>query len=234
MSRILSPLQSLQPLRRIALLAVLVALPLLQGCVPIVVAGAATGVTASLDRRSYGVQLEDSEIEVKGTSEIKSKFGARASSSVTSFNRWVLLTGRVDSEETRTGIEQAIRGIPNVRNVVNDLVVVTPPVNSSMQKYSNDTAITTLVKGRLIDSKDVAANNIKVVTESNVVYLMGLVTQKEADTAIEVARNTRAVSKVVHAFEIITPEQAKQLDPPPPKPDASGTDGSRRDGGGTM
>lgn len=228
MSRILSPLQ------RFGLLAGLCVLPLLQGCFPVVVAGAATGVTASLDRRSYGVQLEDSEIEVKGASEIKSKYGARASASVTSFNRWVLLTGRVDSDEARSGIEQAIRGIPNVRNVVNDLVVVAPPVNSSMQKYGNDTAITTLVKGRLIDSKDVSANNIKVVTESNVVYLMGLVTQKEADSAVEIARNTRAVSKVVHAFEVITPEQAKRLDPPPPKPDPSGTDGGRKDGGGTM
>ena len=48
-----------------------------------------------------------------------------------------------------------------------------------------------------------AANHVKVVTEAGVVYLMGLVSQKEANAAVEIARTTGGEQKVVRVFEII-------------------------------
>ena len=47
------------------------------------------------------------------------------------------------------------------------------------------------------------ATKIKVVTEAGVVYLMGLVSQAEAEAATNIARTTSGVTKVVTLFEYI-------------------------------
>jgi len=47
------------------------------------------------------------------------------------------------------------------------------------------------------------ANLVKIVTENSVVYLMGLVTKEEAEAAVDIARNTSGVTKVVKVFEYI-------------------------------
>jgi hypothetical protein len=43
--------------------------------------------------------------------------------------------------------------------------------------------------------------HVKVVTEAGVVYLMGVVTEREADDAVDIARTTSGVRKVVKIFE---------------------------------
>jgi rfaE bifunctional protein nucleotidyltransferase chain/domain len=52
---------------------------------------------------------------------------------------------------------------------------------------------------------------VKVVTEAGVVFLLGIVTQAEADAAVEIARTTGGVLKVVRVFEIISPEKAAAM-----------------------
>jgi osmotically-inducible protein OsmY len=118
---------------------------------------------------------------------------------VTSFNRSVLLTGEVPDEARRAEIEKLVRGIANVRNVTNDLRVGAP---SSIGARANDSLITTKVKGRLLDSAKVNPLHVKVVTEAGVVYLMGIVTEQEASEAVEIARTTGSVIKVVRIFEL--------------------------------
>ena len=57
---------------------------------------------------------------------------------------------------------------------------------------------------RFIDSGgNFSANQVKVVTEGSVLYLLGLVNHKEADAAVEIARTTGGVQKVVRVFEYI-------------------------------
>ena len=53
----------------------------------------------------------------------------------------------------------------------------------------------------MIDANKFPANHVKVVTENGVVYLLGIVTRKEADDAVEIARTTSGVQKVVKVFE---------------------------------
>jgi osmotically-inducible protein OsmY len=53
--------------------------------------------------------------------------------------------------------------------------------------------------------------HVKVVTERATVYLMGLVTKREADDATQIARTTSGVKRVVRVFEYIEP-------PPPAQP----------------
>ena len=131
----------------------------------------------------------------------------------TSYNSKVLLTGEVPDEKTKEDIERMVRGISGVQDVWNELQIGPP---STFQNRSNDAYITSKVKGRFVDGGKFRANLVKVVTEAGTVHLLGMVTRPEADSAIEIARTTAGVKKVVNVMEIITPEKAKSLDVPPP------------------
>ena len=188
-------------LRSLALLALLGLLPLLQGCFGMAVVGAGAVALSSDDRRTLGAQTEDQEIELRGDSRISDRLGDKAHINVTSYNRNVLLTGEAIDTATRAQAESIVREIPNVRGVVNAIQISGV---SSYTSRANDSYLTSKVKARFIDNGgSFSANHVKVVTEDGVVYLMGLVTHKEADAAVEIARTTGGVQKVVRVFEYI-------------------------------
>ena len=200
-----------------ALLAAVVA-PALTGCVAAVVGGATAGTLAVLDRRTFGIQTEDETIEWKVRGAIAKKFGDTVHVNQTSYNRKVLLTGEAPNEEVKAELTRYAAAQTNVGEVWNE-VVVGPTTPFSAR--SNDAYITSKVKARFVDGNRFRANLVKVVTEARTVFLLGLVTQAEADAAIEIARTTADVKKVVNLLEIVTPARAKELDLPPP--DASKT-----------
>ena len=195
-----------------ALLAALIA-PTLSGCVAAVATGATAGALAVMDRRTFGTQTEDEGIEWKILGNLMNKYGEKVHVNQTSYNRKVLLTGEVPDEKTKEEIERMVRGISGVQDVWNELQIGPP---STFQNRSNDAYITSKVKGRFVDGGKFRANLVKVVTEAGTVHLLGMVTRAEADSAIEIARTTAGVKKVVNVMEIITPEKAKSLDVPPP------------------
>jgi len=200
-----------QSLRRTVLTLALVAgvVPALQGCFPLVATGVGTGALMVSDRRSSGAYVEDEAIEWKAAAQIKEKLGDHVHVNVISYNRNVLLTGEAPDAGMRDQLPRLISVVPNVRGVTNDVQVAG---HSSLTSRSNDTLITSKVKARMIDSASVQANQIKVVTEASTVYLMGMVTQQEADAATQVARTTDGVKKVVRVFEYINDAEARRLD----------------------
>ena len=192
-----------------ALLLGATVLPALQGCFPAVAAGVGTGVMATLDRRSRGTQTEDESIEWKAGSRIGDKLRDRGHFNFTSYDRKVLISGEVASAEIKAEAENIVAGIPNVRGVYNELVV---GPSSSLTDRSNDSFITSKVKSRSVDNGKFNPLHVKVVTEAGTVFLLGMLTQAEADAAIQVARTTSGVKKVVPLFEILTPSKARELD----------------------
>lgn len=178
---------------------------LLQGCVELAVVGAGAALATVEDRRTTGSQLEDRGIELRAGNRIDDRHGERVHVNVTSFNRYVLLTGEVPDEATRADAEVLARGVPNVLGVTNDLQVAG---KSSTTSRSNDTLITSKVKTRIVDSNKINAFHVKVVTEAAVVYLLGVVTEQEAADAVEIARTTSGVRKVVKIFEYCKPADA--------------------------
>jgi osmotically-inducible protein OsmY len=186
---------------RLALLlfGILIAAAPMQGCVPIVLgAGGAAAYSSLEDRRSTGTQIDDESIEVRASNRISDRFGSNAHVNVTSYNRIALLTGEVPDERSREEAEKIVRAVPQVREVTNDLQVA--GISSYMAR-TNDSYLTTKVRGRLLDTKRASPVHIKVVSESGVVYLMGVVTEAEADEVVDIARNTGGVRKVVKIFE---------------------------------
>ena len=173
----------------------------LHGCAAVVVGGAAVGTSAALDRRTTGVYVGDQEIELHALNRLSNAYPQKANNiSATSFNRQVLLTGQVQDDATRSGAVKLMKEIPDVRTVFDELSVGQV---SSFSTKASDTTITSNVKTRMLGDDRVPGSKIKVVTEAGVVYLMGLVTQTEAQAATAVASSSTGVAKVVTLFEII-------------------------------
>ncbi|MEZ0316596.1 MAG: BON domain-containing protein [Methylophilaceae bacterium] len=173
----------------------------LAGCFPVVAGGMVAGGAMAADRRSSGTYIDDQSIELKVGKNIVDNIGsANIHVNVTSYNRSVLLTGEVIDAAAKAKAETVAKSIENVKNVTNELVI---DENSKLTERNNDTYITTKVKSRMIKENKFPANYVKVVTEISTVYLMGLVTHKEADDAVEIARGTDGVQKVVKVFEYI-------------------------------
>lgn len=199
-------------LRRPALLlAGLAAATLLSACAPLLVGGAVVGTSMVVtDRRTSGTQLEDQSIELKAKTRVREAVGERGHVNITSYNRTVLLTGEVAADVDKVAVEQAVAKVEGVRTVVNELAVMG---SSSLASRSNDAVLTSKVKASYIDAKDVFANAIKVTTERGTVYLMGRVTEREANRASDIARGVAGVQKVVKVFEVITEAELADLQP---------------------
>jgi osmotically-inducible protein OsmY len=185
-------------------------MPTLAGCFGAAAVGAGAGALSYSDRRTTEIQVTDEGIELRAGNRISEKHGSNAHVNVTSYNRTVLLTGEVPDTAAKAGIEKIVSEVPNVRAISNELQIAGA---SSLTARSNDTYITSKVKARFIDANTFAANHVKVVTEAGVVYLMGMVTQKEANAAVEVARTTGGVQKVVRVFEVISDAAASRPAP---------------------
>ena len=198
--------------------AVLVLATCMTACAPFLVAGVAGSALVATDRRTSGTQLEDETIELRASAKVRDTFGEKVHVNVTSYNRQVLLTGEVPSEQERQAVSAIVEKVENVKSVANELSAMP---NASLGSRSNDLVVTGKIKATLVDSRDLFANAFKVVTERNTVYLMGRVTQREADSATALIRNVGGVNKVVRMFEIISEEELRrQLPAPAEKADA--------------
>jgi len=172
----------------------------LAACVPVAVGGAAAGGAMVVDRRTSGIYIEDQGIELKAEKNIIEQIGGNIHANVTSYNLNVLITGEAIDETTKAKAEAIVKNIENVKSVTNELVIAG---SSSLGSRSNDTYITSKVKTNMVTENRFQANYVKVVTENSVVYLMGIVTHKEADDAADIARSVDGVEKVVKVFEYL-------------------------------
>ena len=184
----------------------------LGGCAPIIIGGAVVGSLMATDRRTAGTQVEDEGIELRGASGVRENLGERVHVNIASYNRQVLLTGEVPTAQDRQLVEQIVAKVENVRAIVNEIGILG---NSTLTQRSSDALVTGRIKAGMVDANDLFANAFKVVTERGTTYLMGRVTQREADRATEIARAIPGVQKVVRVLEIIGEEQLKDLLPKP-------------------
>jgi osmotically-inducible protein OsmY len=185
----------------------------LSGCFPLLVGGAVTTVMVASDRRTPGTVVEDNGIQLKASNRISDSLGERGHVNVTAYNRQVLLTGEVPSEQDKQLVEKIAANVENVQSVLNELAIMG---NSTFGQRSSDTLVTSRVKANLVDAKDLYANAFKVTTERGTVYLMGRVTKREADRATEVVTATSGVQKLVRILEFISEDELVRMMQQPP------------------
>jgi len=177
-----------------------IALGQLQGCVGGIVAAGGAGTAVAVDRRTAGTIVDDEAIELKISKAINEDrdLGEKAHINITSYNNIVLLSGETPTAAMRNHAVDIARHVEKVRKVYNEIAVAQP---TTMQSRSEDTWITAKVKTKLLQTKEVSAANVKVVTENRTVYLMGLVNRAEGKAAVEAARFVDGVARVVALFE---------------------------------
>ena len=182
------------------LFLLLLAIPVLGGCVAAAVTATAAGAAVVVDKRTTGTMIEDQSIEFKSMTAISNdkELSDNTHINVTSYNNVALVTGEAPTEEMRQRAIEIIRSIPKVSQVYDEISIAAP---SSLMSRSSDSLLTSKVKTRLLASEEVSGLNIKVVTDKGAVYLMGLITREQGDKATDIARRTGGVQKVVKLFQ---------------------------------
>ena len=144
---------------------------------------------------------DDDMLESRLRSQIRqdSMLDDEVNISVTSFNGIVLLTGEVNTDEQRMRAGEIVQGDGSTRKLVNELQLAG---KINVVGRANDALLTGKIEARLLKTENTAPT-IKVVTEHGKVYLLGLVTQAEADAAVEAAQEVRGVTHIVKVFEYI-------------------------------
>lgn len=186
----------------------------LSACAPLVLGTAVGGAFVATDRRTSGIQLEDQTIEIKAGNRIKDAIGDLGHVNVNAYNRWVLLTGEVPTEADKAAAEKAARAVENVSNVYNELAV---SLNSSLASRSSDVLLAGKVKATLVDARDIISNAFSVVVERGDVFILGLVTEREANRAAELAASVKGVNRVVKVMQIISEDELARKLPRPPQ-----------------
>lgn len=174
---------------------------LLQACIPAaLLAGAAITGVVVYDSRNMPTIATDKNISTKayalleGNKELKNTSHVGAAS----FNRVVLLVGQTPNQDLKTTAENLVRSIEGVKRVYNEIVIAAP-IDANTR--SHDAWLTTEVKAKLLEQQGLTTTQLKVITEDSIVYLMGIVTHKQGQSAAETASKVNGVKKIVKVFE---------------------------------
>ena len=181
----------------------------LSACGVLAVGGVAAGASIMADRRTPGVQAIDNGIELEANAALAKKFGDNAHINVTSFNQKVLLTGEVKDADIKGEAGAYVKSMKNARSVFNELIV---GPNSTYTARANDSYLESKIKAQMIFTEKLPSNSMSIVAEGTSVYLMGILTQNEADLAKKIASNTNGVKDVYVYFDIISEEEKNRLE----------------------
>ena len=181
----------------------------LAACGILVVGGVAGSAAVMADRRSPGVQAIDVGMEYEAGNKLSQMFGDNAHINVTAFNQKVLLTGEVKDESMKAEAGKYVSSLKNARAVFNELVV---GPNSEYSARANDAYLASKIKTQMIFTNNLPSNSMNIIAEGTNVYLMGILTQSEAEEAKKIASNTSGVKEVYAYFDIISNEEKTRLE----------------------
>ncbi|MCU7938154.1 MAG: BON domain-containing protein [gamma proteobacterium symbiont of Bathyaustriella thionipta] len=182
---------------------------LLNGCTTAVIGGAVAGTSVALDNRTTGDYVEDQNIKSKFAYLYyqDDELSDQTHINVTSYNRQILITGEVLTEQQKQKLSDIASQIKNVRKYFNEVTIGKP---SSMSTRTNDSYLTSKIKTSVFTNmKELDGAQVKVVTESGSVFLMGLVTPSQGNQITEIARTTRGVKRVIKLFEYPVPQDKR-------------------------
>lgn len=185
---------TLSPLKKLAIL--LGATIFLQGCVAAVIGGGAVAAKVATDPRTTGTQIDDETLEFKVENAVEKDAQIKAEGRVNavSYNGRVLLIGQVPNSDVKDTATALAKGVEGVNEVYNELTV-SPKI--SFAQISKDSWLTTQVKSKMFVDGRVKATDVKVISENGEVFLLGNVTQSQANAAADIASKISGVKKVI-------------------------------------
>jgi osmotically-inducible protein OsmY len=181
----------------------------LTACAVVAIGGVTATAAIMADRRTPAVQAIDKGIELEAENALAKRFGDNAHINVTSFNQKVLLTGEVKDADIKGEAGAYVKAMKNARSVFNELVI---GPNSTLSARANDSYLESSIKTQMIFTDKLPSNSMAIVAEGGSVYLMGILTQNEADLAKKVASNASGVKDVYAYFDIISEQEKIRLE----------------------
>lgn len=191
---------TLSPLKKLAIL--LGATIFLQGCVAAVIGGGAVAAKVATDPRTTGTQIDDETLEFKVENAVEKDAQIKAEGRINavSYNGRVLLIGQVPNSDVKDTATALAKGVEGVNEVYNELTV-SPKI--SFAQISKDSWLTTQVKSKMFVDGRVKATDVKVISENGEVFLLGNVTQSQANAAADIASKISGVKKVIKVFKYL-------------------------------
>lgn len=173
---------------------------LLAGCAQTAKISKNTSLSAAGDRRTISTFIDDQAISMKAGIAIVKDSELRKNSHINllSYNNSLLMVGQAPSDELKSKAQELLEKIPEIDNIYNELAIKEP---IPLKRRAKDAWITTQLKTKLTTTKILGPNKVKVITENGIVYLMGILTQKEEAMATKIAENIKNVREVVKIFE---------------------------------
>jgi osmotically-inducible protein OsmY len=173
---------------------------LLQGCAGLIIGAGVGAASVAHDRRTLGTQVDDTttanriSIAMSNNTAIEEQTNI----SIQVFNGTALLVGQAP---TRALIQQAEKLVSSVKNIkkLHNQIRLGSPIPANL--VAHDVWLASKVKTQLIADKRIDGLHIEIEVENGEVFLMGLVSKKEANIAVEITRNIKGVKQVIKAFE---------------------------------
>lgn len=187
------------------LLFILLLIPILPSCVTTaaLMTGATVGGAIIYDNRSVKTMLQDRHITVLAQKRINTdpELSQKVHVSVATLNHIVLLVGQAPTPQLRARAVAAVRSVPHIRRIYNQIII--GDLTTNMMR-SKDSLLTAKVKTRVFGKAGLKdTSQLKVVSENGVVYLMGMTSHTEGNKLARIASKVSDVKKVVKVFEYI-------------------------------
>ena len=188
--------------KRLGLMALTLCLSL-SGCSSVINASREAPIDDDRGTRTLGSKIDDSLIETKvavNVAKASPDLDQNSHIVVSSFNGVVLLAGQTPRADLKSLAEQTAGQVQKIKKVHNELQVLQP---SSLLARNNDAWLTTKIKTQMLTDSSIPGSRIKVITENGIVYMLGLLTQAEANRATNLVQGVSGVQKIVKLFEYI-------------------------------
>lgn len=196
-------------LRLIKVACLLLVTMQISACGVFIVGGMVGGVTVMADRRTPAVQAIDLGIELEANSQLSRKFGDSAHIVVVSFNQKVLLLGEAKDESIKNQAVTDVKAMKNVRPLFNEIII---GPNSTIGARASDSYLASSIKTQLVFMADIPSNSMNISVKGGRVYLMGILSQQEAEKAKQIVSKVNGVKQVFAFFDIISESEKQRLE----------------------
>lgn len=181
------------------ILAMILAMISVSGCMPAIFTTAASTTVAVAKDRTVGSAVDD----VKISAGIKKDFVSKGfhdlytKVNVEVMDGRVLYTGTVGTDDDIMKAVDIAWAQNGVTEVVNELAVDEKSNYFDAAQYARDSWITSRIKTKTILERDIKFINYTVITFKNVVYIFGVArSQEELDKVANIAAEVRGVERV--------------------------------------
>jgi osmotically-inducible protein OsmY len=165
-----------------------------------IIGGASVGGSLLFDKRGIATITHDRHITQTAQNLINAdpKLKGRSHIAVATYDGTTLIVGEAQTNAVKQRAAHLVSLVPGIKTMYNEITIA--GATSELQQ-TNDSWLTSKVKSALLSKAGFTSLQLKIITENNVVFLLGKATKSQAQKAADTARRVPGVTKVVKVFD---------------------------------